>query len=100
LPGRRDSRQQLKPIALLDTPRHQDFSDETYRTLTVVEGAVTVRDAVAEGIKGASRSRPATLRGLPAARRADFDLRQQSSTARAAIRSTCWTRSSSRWRST
>jgi peptide chain release factor 3 len=37
---------------LLDTPGHQDFSEDTYRTLTSVDSAVMVLD----GAKGASRS--------------------------------------------
>lgn len=35
---------------LLDTPGHQDFSEDTYRTLTAVDGAVMVIDA-AKGIE-------------------------------------------------
>jgi peptide chain release factor 3 len=30
---------------LLDTPGHQDFSEDTYRTLTAVDSAVMVLDA-------------------------------------------------------
>src|SRR5438132_9886057 len=45
---------------LLDTPGHQDFSEDTYRTLTAVDSAVMVLDAVPNGAKGASRSRPAS----------------------------------------
>ncbi|MGH8132022.1 MAG: GTP-binding protein, partial [Steroidobacteraceae bacterium] len=35
---------------LLDTPGHQDFSEDTYRTLTAVDSAVMVLDA-ARGIE-------------------------------------------------
>src|ERR1700719_984919 len=35
---------------LLDTPGHQDFSEDTYRTLTAVDSAVMVIDA-ARGIE-------------------------------------------------
>ena len=35
---------------LLDTPGHEDFSDDTYRTLTAVDSAVMVIDA-AKGIE-------------------------------------------------
>src|SRR2546423_10175111 len=35
---------------LLDTPGHQDFSEDTYRTLTAVDGAIMVIDA-ARGIE-------------------------------------------------
>ena len=37
-------------INLLDTPGHQDFSEDTYRTLTAVDSAVMVLDA-ARGIE-------------------------------------------------
>jgi peptide chain release factor 3 len=39
---------------LLDTPGHQDFSEDTYRTLTVVDSAVMVLDA-ANGIEEQTR---------------------------------------------
>ena len=45
---------------LLDTPGHQDFSEDTYRTLTAVDSAVMVLAAAPNGAKGASRSRPAS----------------------------------------
>jgi peptide chain release factor 3 len=39
-----------RQINLLDTPGHQDFSEDTYRTLTAVDSAVMVLDA-ARGIE-------------------------------------------------
>ncbi|MBT6883989.1 MAG: peptide chain release factor 3 [Rhodospirillaceae bacterium] len=39
---------------LLDTPGHQDFSEDTYRTLTAVDSAVMVIDA-AKGIENQTR---------------------------------------------
>ncbi|HJU17407.1 MAG TPA: peptide chain release factor 3 [Stellaceae bacterium] len=39
---------------LLDTPGHQDFSEDTFRTLTAVDGAVMVLDA-AKGIEEQTR---------------------------------------------
>jgi peptide chain release factor 3 len=39
---------------LLDTPGHEDFSEDTYRTLTVVDAAVMVIDA-AKGIEARTR---------------------------------------------
>src|SRR3546814_20746524 len=39
-----------KTFNLLDTPGHQDFSEDTYRTLTAVDSAVMVLDA-AKGIE-------------------------------------------------
>ncbi len=39
---------------LLDTPGHQDFSEDTYRTLTAVDSAIMVLDA-AKGIENQTR---------------------------------------------
>ena len=39
---------------LLDTPGHEDFSEDTYRTLTAVDSAVMVLDA-AKGIETQTR---------------------------------------------
>src|SRR5260370_38893738 len=39
---------------LLDTPGHEDFSEDTYRTLTAVDSAVMVLDA-AKGIEAPTR---------------------------------------------
>src|SRR2546430_11699741 len=39
---------------LLDTPGHQDFSEDTYRTLTAVDAAIMVIDA-AKGIEARTR---------------------------------------------
>src|SRR6476659_6547723 len=41
-------------LNLLDTPGHQDFSEDTYRTLTAVDAAVMVLDA-ARGIETQTR---------------------------------------------
>ena len=52
---------------LLDTPGHQDFSEDTYRTLTAVDSAlisVRCRPNSAKGHRGAD---PQALRGMPAA---------------------------------
>ncbi len=57
---------------LLDTPGHEDFSEDTYRTLTAVDSAVMVIDAAK-----ASRRAPQAVRGLPPARHPDRHLRQQ-----------------------
>jgi len=40
---------------LLDTPGHQDFSEDTYRTMTAVDSAVMVLDAAAKGIEEQTR---------------------------------------------
>ena len=41
-------------VTLLDTPGHQDFSEDTYRTLSAVDSAVMVIDA-AKGIEAQTR---------------------------------------------
>jgi hypothetical protein len=41
-------------------PGHQNFSEDTYRTLTAVDSAVMVLDAAPDGANGASRSRHAS----------------------------------------
>src|SRR6201985_835733 len=41
-------------VNLLDTPGHEDFSEDTYRTLTAVDSAVMVIDA-AKGIEARTR---------------------------------------------
>src|SRR5471030_3463711 len=41
-------------VNLLDTPGHEDFSEDTYRTLTAVDSAVMVIDA-AKGIEDRTR---------------------------------------------
>jgi peptide chain release factor 3 len=56
---------------LLDTPGHQDFSEDTYRTLTAVDRAVMVLDAAPIGLRAHRGADPEALRGLPLARRAD-----------------------------
>ena len=51
---------------LLDTPGHQDFSEDTYRTLTAVDSAVMVIDA-AKGIEAQTRKlfEVCRLRNIP-----------------------------------
>src|SRR5881392_2237009 len=51
---------------LLDTPGHQDFSEDTYRTLAAVDSAVMVLDA-AKGIEAQTRKlfEVTKRRGLP-----------------------------------
>jgi peptide subunit release factor RF-3 len=60
-------------INVLDTPGHQDFSEDTYRTLTAADSAIMVIDA-AKGVEpqtasssrsaacAASRSSPSSTR--------------------------------------
>jgi len=53
-------------INLLDTPGHQDFSEDTYRTLTAVDNAVMLIDA-AKGIEPQTRKlfEVCRMRGIP-----------------------------------
>src|SRR5256886_10631676 len=53
-------------INLLDTPGHQDFSEDTYRVLTAVDAAVMVIDA-GKGIEPQTRKlfEVCRLRGIP-----------------------------------
>ncbi|MGC8804243.1 MAG: GTP-binding protein, partial [Bacteroidales bacterium] len=43
-----------KKINILDTPGHQDFAEDTYRTLTAVDSVVIVIDA-AKGVESQTR---------------------------------------------
>ena len=53
-------------INLLDTPGHQDFSEDTYRTLAAVDSAVMVIDA-AKGVEAQTRKlfEVCSRRGIP-----------------------------------
>ena len=58
---------------LLDTPGHEDFSEDTYRTLTAVDFGGH-GDRRRQGHRGAHAQ---AVRGLPAARHSDRHLHQQ-----------------------
>jgi peptide chain release factor 3 len=80
---------------LLDTPGHEDFSEDTYRTLTAVDSAVMVIDA-AKGIEPQTRKlfEVCRLRSVPIitfVNKVDREGRAVSS---------CSTRWPTRWRST
>ena len=53
-------------INILDTPGHQDFSEDTYRTLTAADSVIMVLDA-AKGVEVQTRKlfAAAKLRGIP-----------------------------------
>jgi peptide chain release factor 3 len=80
---------------LLDTPGHQDFSEDTYRSLTAVDSAVMVLDA-AKGIEEQTRK----LFEVCRLRDVAIIIFVNKLDREGPNRSTCWTRSSSRWRST
>ena len=82
-------------INLLDTPGHKDFSEDTYRVLTAVDAVVMVIDAG----KGIETPDAEAVRGLPAARRADFHVHEQVRPARRWNRWRCWMNWSGCWAS-
>ena len=53
-------------VNILDTPGHQDFSEDTYRTLMAVDSAVMVIDA-AKGVENQTRKlfKVCVMRGIP-----------------------------------
>ncbi|MBP1592922.1 MAG: GTP-binding protein, partial [Oscillospiraceae bacterium] len=53
-------------INILDTPGHQDFSEDTYRTLMAADSAVMVIDA-AKGVEAQTRKlfKVCVMRGIP-----------------------------------
>ncbi|WP_249727868.1 GTP-binding protein, partial [Bacillus paralicheniformis] len=53
-------------VYILDTPGHQDFSEDTYRTLMAVDSAVMVVDA-AKGIEAQTLKlfKVCKMRGIP-----------------------------------
>lgn len=61
-------------VNLLDTPGHEDFSEDTYRTLTAVDCCLMVIDA-AKGVE--DRSYPQADGSYPSARHADPHLYEQ-----------------------
>ena len=65
-------------INLLDTPGHQDFSEDTYRTLMAVDSAVMVLD----GAKGYRTSNEEVVCRVSQTRDSDPDLHQQNGPTR------------------
>lgn len=57
---------QGKRINILDTPGHEDFSEDTYRTLMAVDSAVMVIDG-AKGIEPQTKKlfQICKMRGIP-----------------------------------
>ncbi len=78
---------------LLDTPGHEDFSEDTYRTLTAVDSAVMVIDA-AKGIEARTRKlfEICRMRNIPII---TFINKMD---ARRGTPSNCWTTSPPHWR--
>ena len=69
-------------VNLLDTPGHEDFSEDTYRTLTAVDSALMVIDAA----KGVESAHDQADGGVPAARRRRSSASSTSSIATGARR--------------
>ncbi len=59
-------------INVLDTPGHQDFCEDTYRTLTAADSAVMVIDAA----KGGRSPDPEIVRSVPVAQNSRTDVNQ------------------------
>ena len=81
---------------LLDTPGHEDFSEDTYRTLTAVDSAIMVIDA-AKGIESQTRKlfEVCRLRDIP-----DHHLHQQGGPRRPRPVRAAGRDRRARWRST
>ena len=52
---------QGKRVNILDTPGHEDFSEDTYRTLMAVDSAVMVIDS-AKGIEAQTKNSSRSLK--------------------------------------
>ena len=83
-------------INILDTPGHQDFSEDTYRTLMAADSAVMVIDAA----KGVENQTKKLFKVCYHARHPHFHFHQQDGPGRRRIPSTCWRRLSRCWAST
>jgi small GTP-binding protein len=82
-------------INLLDTPGHQDFSEDTYRTLIAADSAIMLLDN-RKGVEEQTRKLFAVChRGAPRS-----SCSSTSATARASRRSSCSTTSRRSWAST
>ena len=81
-------------INILDTPGHQDFSEDTYRTLMAADSAVMVIDAS----KGVEAQTESCSRSVLCARSRFLPLSIRW-TATRTIRLTCWTISKRSWAS-
>jgi peptide chain release factor 3 len=77
-------------INLLDTPGHQDFSEDTYRTLAAADNAVMLIDA-AKGLEPQTRKLFEVCEAYPSSPLST------SSIAPGANRSICWTKLSKSW---
>ena len=73
-------------INLLDTPGHQDFSEDTYRVLTAVDSALMVIDSG----KGVEPQTEKADGGVPHAQYPDHDLHQQAGPGGTGIPWTSW----------
>ena len=74
--------------SILDTPGHQDFSEDTYRTLMAADAAVMVID----GAKGVEAQTKKLFRVYAYARHPDLHVRDKMDREHA-TRSTSWKRS-------
>jgi peptide chain release factor 3 len=65
-------------INILDTPGHQDFAEDTYRTLTAVDSVIIVVDTA----KGGGSTNPKTDGSVPYAQNSGHDFCQQNGSRR------------------
>lgn len=82
-------------INILDTPGHQDFSEDTYRTLMAADSAVMLID-VAKGVEAQTKSYSASVKNGASP---SLPLSIKSTTS-AATPSTSWMKSKISWAST
>ena len=82
-------------INILDTPGHQDFSEDTYRTLMAADSAVMLID-VAKGVEAQTKKLSASVKNGAS----PFSPSSTRSTTSAATPSTSWMKSKTSWAST
>ncbi|MEI2998312.1 MAG: GTP-binding protein [Senegalimassilia faecalis] len=73
----------------MDTPGHQDFSEDTYRTLMAADAAVMVID----GAKGVEAQTEEAVQGVHAAPHPHLHVREQDGPRKPRNRSSLWKRS-------
>ena len=73
-------------VNILDTPGHQDFAEDTYRTLTAVDSAIIVVDS-AKGVEAQTRK----LMNVCRMRRTPVIIFINKMDRRVKTRSVCWT---------
>ncbi len=80
-----------KCINILDTPGHQDFSEDTYRTLMAADSAVMVIDA-SKGVEAQTRKlfKVCAMRGVPSPLSTRWTVRHATRTSCSRTSRTSW----------